>query len=149
MIFDSIANIGQYAGVHHRFKQVIEFLNSNDASQLEPGKYEIDGTHLFALVQQYETKLKDNSIWEAHKKYFDIQYIVKGEELMGHAPIAFTEVTTPYKDDSDYALFAANGSYILVPEGYFTFFAPQDVHMPCVAVSEPASVKKIVFKLEI
>jgi YhcH/YjgK/YiaL family protein len=150
LIIDSVANLGQYAGVHPRFKKAIEFLNTHDVKQLEPGKYEIDGSHIFALVQHYETKLKDQSIWEAHRKYFDIQIVAEGEETLGHSPIGLTEVTTAYKEDSDYALFSANGNFFTLQEGYFAFFAPQDVHMPCVAVNDkPSPVKKVVIKVEI
>ncbi|TNJ67562.1 DUF386 domain-containing protein [Paenibacillus hemerocallicola] len=151
LIIDTVANLGQYAGVHPRFKQAIEFLNTHDVKQLEPGKYEIDGSHLFALVQHYETKQKEQSIWEAHRKYFDIQIVAEGEETLGHSPIGLTEVTTAYKEESDYALFSADsGNFFTLKEGHFAFFAPQDVHMPCVAVDgKPGPVKKIVIKVEI
>ncbi|MDF2721282.1 MAG: putative beta-D-galactosidase, partial [Paenibacillus sp.] len=117
--------------------------------KLEPGKYEIDGANVFALVQQYETKPYEISKWEAHKKYFDIQYIVQGEERMGHVSIEFAKPTTEYNPDSDFYLFAAEGNLLKIGAGYFTFFAPQDVHMPGVCVTEPSPVKKIVFKLAI
>lgn len=151
LILDSIANLGQYAGVHPRFKQAIEFLNSHELNRLEPGKYEIDGSHLFALVQHYETKQKEASVWEAHRNYCDIQIVVEGEETLGHAPIEHAEVTTPYKEESDYALFSTDkGNFFTLQQGYFAFFAPQDVHMPCVAVNGvSAPVKKIVIKVEL
>ncbi|WP_158606654.1 YhcH/YjgK/YiaL family protein [Paenibacillus ginsengarvi] len=150
MILDSIANLGQYAGVHPRFKQAIEFLQTHDIKTLEPGRYEIDGSHLFANVQHYDTKLKADSIWEAHRKYYDIQIVAEGAETLGHSPIERAEETTAYNEESDYALFAANGDFFTLNEGYFVFFAPQDVHSPCVAVDEkPAPVKKIVIKVEI
>jgi len=150
LILDSIANLGQYAGVHASIQQVIEFLNTHDAKQLEPGKYEIDGSRLFALVQHYETKPMKQCVWEAHRNYHDIQFVVEGTETMGHASIGLAEVTTAYKEDSDYALFSASGNFFTLQEGCFAFFAPQDVHMPSVAVNDiPAPLKKIVFKLKV
>ena len=150
LIIDSVANLGQYAGVHPRFKQAVEFVNTHDLRQLAPGKYEIDGTHLFALVQHYETKPKEQSIWEAHRKYFDIQIIAEGQETLGHTPIDLAEVKNAYKEESDFALFSANGNFFTLQEGYFAFFAPQDVHMPSVAANDiPSPVKKIVIKVEI
>lgn len=152
MIIDAVANLGQYTGVHHRFQQAIDFLNQNDVRQLEPGKYEIDGSHLFAIVQEYETKPQTpDSIWEAHQKYHDIQIVVSGIEAIGHAPIEQSEVKTPYSAEKDVALFSTNaGNVFTLREGYFAFFAPHDVHMPCTAVGgQPSPVKKVVIKVEI
>ncbi|MEF3303129.1 YhcH/YjgK/YiaL family protein [Paenibacillus sp. GYB003] len=150
MILDSVANLGRYAGVHPRIKQAVEFLNAHDLKQLAPGKYDIDGDRLFALVQHYDTKPKADGVWEAHRKYADIQIVAEGAETMGHAPIGQAKETTAYKNDADYALFAAEGHFFTLSEGYFAFFAPQDVHMPCVAVNDaPAPVKKIVVKVEL
>ncbi|WP_158289509.1 YhcH/YjgK/YiaL family protein [Paenibacillus flagellatus] len=149
MILDSIANLGQYAGLHPRFKQAVEFLNGQDVGRLEPGKYEIDGARLYAIVQEYETKPREQGVWEAHRRYYDIQCIVRGRETCGYAPIGSAEVAKAYDGDSDYALFAADGTFFELREGFFAFFAPQDVHMPGIAVDGPAPVKKIVIKVEI
>lgn len=147
MILDSVARLGSYKAISPRFQQAIDFLNANDLHTLELGKYEIDGPHLFAIVQEYETKRKEDSIWEAHRKYADIQIVVEGEELLGHAPIETADETTAYKEDSDYALYSANGNYFKLDAGYFAYFAPHDVHSPCVAVEEPSKVRKVVIKV--
>lgn len=150
MIIDSVSSLGQYAGLHPRFKQAIEYVNGRDLKRLEPGKHEIDGSRLFALVQHYDTKRREDCVWEAHRRFYDIQIIVEGVEAMGHAPIGLAEETTAYKEESDFALFAASGNFFDLSEGYFAFFAPQDVHMPCVAADDtPAPVKKVVIKVEI
>lgn len=149
MITDSLQNINQYAGYHHRLEQAIQFLSNPDCKALEPGKYEIDGDNVFALVQHYETKPMEKGFWEAHQRYLDVQYMAEGDESFGYSPIERASVTRPYDADVDYALFEAKGDFITLKEGYFIIAAPQDVHMPCMAVGTPQPVKKIVVKVKI
>ena len=146
MILDTIANLERYACVHESFKLAAQFLKSRDASRLEPGKYEIDGSRLYAIVQEYETKPQEQCVWEAHRRYCDIQCIIAGEEQIGYTPISQAEVSVEYKEEIDCSLFQAEGDYFRLRAGSFAFFAPQDVHMPGVAAGEPSKVKKIVFK---
>ena len=54
------------------------FLTKNDFSKMEAGKYEIDKSDIYALVQSYETKVKEKGSWEGHRRYLDIQYMVEG-----------------------------------------------------------------------
>jgi len=36
---------------------------------------------------EYQTKPREQGIWEAHRKYIDVQYMIQGSELMGWASI--------------------------------------------------------------
>ena len=47
MIIDTLENLGFYAGINPLFKDVIEFLKTNDLNALEEGKYPIKGADLF------------------------------------------------------------------------------------------------------
>jgi len=125
------------------------FLETNDITQLADGKYELDGANLFAIVSSYDTKPKENGKWECHQKYIDIQYIASGIELIGHAPIASMAVSEAYDDNRDVAFLVGEGNYVIVPQGYFTIFYPQDVHSPNLAVKESVAVKKVVVKIKL
>ena len=149
MIRDALHNFKQYVGFHHRLEQAAQFIASQEWKALEPGKYEIDGDNIFALVQHYETKPREQGFWEAHERYMDIQFIAEGEERFGYAPIEQAAITRPYDSNSDYALYDATGDFFILREGYFILAAPQDVHMPCLAVEASQPVKKIVIKVKI
>lgn len=149
MITDSLRHIGQYASVHSRLKLAAQFLATRDCKMLEPGKYEIDGDQVYALVQHYETKPKEQGLWEAHRQYLDVQYMAEGSETLGYVPIDRTEVTRPYDKDGDYALFSASGDFFTLHEGYFALFSPHDVHMPGIRLETAQPVKKIVIKVMI
>ena len=56
MIFDSISNCKKYEAVHSDFEKVFNFLKRADLASLAPGRYDIDGNNVYALVQEYETK---------------------------------------------------------------------------------------------
>lgn len=147
MITDSLSHIGQYSSVSSRLKLAAQFLETRNCKALEPGKYEIDGDRVYALVQHYETKPQEKGLWEAHRQYLDVQYMAEGSEKLGYIPIGQAEVTRPYEQEGDYALFAASGDFFTLREGHFALFAPHDVHMPAIQVETAQSVKKIVIKV--
>ena len=90
MIFDTLENIKNYEGLG-RVYTALEFLAKTDFSQMELGRYELDGGNILYMVQTYETD-PDKTISEAHKKYIDIQFMVDGEEIIGVAPISCEKV---------------------------------------------------------
>lgn len=147
MITDSLLHIGQYSSVSSRLKLAAQFLDTRNCQTLEPGKYEIDGDRVYALVQHYETKPREKGLWEAHRQYLDVQYMAEGSERLGYVPIGQTEVARPYESDGDYALFAASGDFFTLREGHFAMFAPHDVHMPGIQLETAQPVKKVVIKV--
>ena len=66
-------------------------------------------------------------------------------------PIEKLEETKTYKEDIDAALYTANSKPIemVLGNGYFAIYYPQDGHMPCLCVEEPENVKKVVVKVRI
>ncbi len=149
MVADNIKNAGLYSGMGERVGKALKFLQETDFSGMKPGKYEIDGSDIYALVQMYETKPAVLGKWEAHRKYTDIQYVVEGMEQMGYAYAGNLEVTKEYDPEGDYLLLQGNGSMLVCSSGTFAIFGPEDAHMPCIAVNEPAPVKKVVVKVRV
>ena len=49
------------------------------------------------MIQIYETKLKEEMLFEAHKDYIDIQVVLDGSATIGWAPADELEVEIPYK----------------------------------------------------
>ena len=52
MIFDTLENIKNYEGLG-RVYTALEFLAKTDFSQMELGRYELDGDNIFYMVQTY------------------------------------------------------------------------------------------------
>jgi biofilm protein TabA len=146
MIIDYLDNLAAGSHLAPRLRQGLDWLRSRDPGALTDGRHEIDGDRLFALVQQYTTRAPAECRWEAHRKYTDIQYVVRGDERMGYTNIAQTREQEPYDAERDVAFFEAGTDFVTVRAGMFTVFAPEDVHAPGCAVGEPSLVRKIVLK---
>ncbi len=147
MIIDTLKNSALYQGLGPRIAAGLNYLKSTDFSRLEPGKYEIDGQRLFAMVQGYTSKPRHEGKWEAHRKYIDIQFIVRGVESMGYANLDALTVSQPYNDKDDYLLLEGSGDFLTAGAGTFILFAPQDAHMPGLALTTPQPVIKVVVKV--
>lgn len=147
MIADSLKNAGTYSYINERIALALKFLQENDATKMEPGRYEIDGASVYALVQSYESLPVEDGKWEAHRRYIDVQYVAQGTERMGYANIDNLAVTQEYMENGDYMLLEGDGSFLTVKPGCFAVFFPQDAHMPCIAVGKPDCIIKVVVKV--
>jgi biofilm protein TabA len=134
-----------------RWDKAFTFLKSTDLANLEVKRTEIDGINIYAPVTEYLTKNRGDVNFEAHRKYIDIQYVIKGEEMIGVAPMAMKDsVVVPYDETKDIEfLTVKEGSELkATPERFFLFF-PSDIHRPSLTVNENSPVKKIVVKVKI
>lgn len=148
MLFDKLKNAPQYFTLGGRFEQGLKYLMEKDFSKMEPGRYDIDGDKIYALVQEYDSRTRSAGKWEAHRKYADIQFVAAGTELMGYENIeCMTSGDEDYSPDKDIVFLNGEGSFIKMTQGTFAILWPQDVHMPGQAVSEPSKVRKVVIKV--
>lgn len=112
-------------------------------------KRQIIGDDLFISVTENPTKDFDNTKWEFHKKYIDIQYVIKGKEKMGALPVEKLNVTEPYTESRDGGNgTSTEGSYYVAEPGTFMVFFPSDAHRPNIKVEGFEKTKKIVFKVK-
>ena len=146
MILDRLSNADLYSGLPARLWQGLQYLRSHNLAELEAGRHDIDGDRLYALVQEYTTRLASECRYEAHRKYFDIQCIAAGAERIGWAPLASMQETINYSEEKDVAFYQGQGDLFTLSAGMFALFAPHDVHMPCVQAASPSVVRKIVIK---
>ena len=146
MIVDRLNNLELYRGLAPRWVRALEFLRDADGMSLSLGRHELDGDRLFALVQEYSTKPADQCRWEAHQRYCDVQFLVRGQECIGVANIGEMRVEQPYDSERDVAFFAGEGDIITLRAGSFAIFSPEDVHRPCMVSGPSEPVRKIVVK---
>jgi len=149
MIIDKLSNSNLYSGLSERINKSFAYLKETDFSKIELGKYEIDGDNIFALVNEYNTKDESEGKLEAHKKYIDVQFVAKGSELMGYAPLGNKKIIDEYNEQNDITFFSGEKSFIQVDEGMFAIFFPTDVHLPGIKVNEKSFVKKVVIKVKV
>src|SRR5690349_12914404 len=150
MVIDKLENAENYNGLGEGISKALSYLQSTDFSQLQPGKYEIDGDQPFAVISEYQTKnIRDEKL-ESHRKYMDIQYIVSGVELMGMTLLNNQPPSREYDESRDFMLYDDEPDFFIkVSAGMFTIFYPTDLHMPSIEVGEPAGIKKVVMKIHV
>jgi YhcH/YjgK/YiaL family protein len=148
VVSDLLANAHLYTALGTRIAQGLQFLADTDLASLAPGKHEIDGNRLFALVSDYTPKPPAEGRWEAHRRYLDLQYVVSGVERMGVAPTSrMTE--TDYQADRDLAWLEGEGDLLTFGAGQFMILWPGDAHMPGIDAGVPGTVRKVVVKIAI
>ena len=149
MIIDRIENTSMYSGLAPRLAVALAYLRDTDFSCVEPGRYDIDGDEIYALVQAYTTKDVSKGLWEAHRRYIDVQYVAGGNERMGYANLGDLTVSREYEDKDDFLLLQGEGDFLTMPAGTFIILGPQDAHMPQIAVGKPCEVTKVVVKVAV
>ncbi len=147
MIFDTLENIKNYEGLG-RVYTALEFLSKTDFSQMELGRYELDGDNIFYMVQTYDTD-PNKTISEAHKKYIDIQFMVDGEEIIGVAPISCEKDETEAKPENDVWFYECKTEPLTLFKGSFMVLYPNDLHCPGVAVENAKTCRKVVVKVKV
>jgi YhcH/YjgK/YiaL family protein len=148
MILDTLENYQLYNAINERIAKGFDFLRTTDLDSLPSGKHDIEGDTIFALVQEYQTKPLEDCKLESHKKYIDIQYVIRGEEMMGITNQNNQKIIE-VNEEKDYTFYEGTTSLVLVSKGMFTIFFPDDLHQPCVQTESAAEVKKVVIKVMI
>ena len=144
MIFDDLSHCDIYKALSLNFRKAFEFLQSTDFLSLPIGKLPIDGENVYATIQEPELADWNERVWEAHRKYADIQMILDGEEIIGFSPVETLTVHSEYNPEIDCAFYSGDGNKAVLKQGQFMVFFPQDAHKPCVISGEHKSRKVVV-----
>lgn len=145
MVIDTLDNLSKYESLNPLFKDVVEFLMSNELNVLEEGKHFLKGDDLFLNIMTAKGKTPDEAVMETHNRMIDIQIPLSGEETYGYTP-ACTLPAAEYNEAKDITKIPdlMADSYVTCRPGMFAIFFPQDGHAPCIA---EASIKKAIFKV--
>jgi YhcH/YjgK/YiaL family protein len=146
MISDQLINAGLYRTLGPAIARGLQFLAETDLAGLAPGKQELDGKRLFALVSDYTPKPAAECRWEAHRHYIDLQYMVSGLERIGVA-FASRMRETSYEAARDLVWLEGAGDFLTFGAGQFLILWPGDAHMPGVTAGAPGTARKVVVKI--
>jgi len=152
MILDNLSQCQKYAALSPRFATAFDFLKKFDGS-LAKGRYDLDGDNVYAMVQHYTTKPQEQGVFEAHRKYIDVQFVFKGRETILWAPLESLVANTKeqYNEEGDYALYALvpTATPLRLSSGQFAILYPQDGHVPCCQWDGPCEITKVVVKVRV
>lgn len=147
MIFDSIKSKDNYKYFPLLF-QALCFLDNLSAQELPDANTIIIENKLFCNPVILISKPEKECIYEAHRKYIDLHYIVSGAERIATAHITTLSSTIPYSSEKDIEFLegAADGYYDLKP-GQFMVCFPNDAHKVAIMKDQPINIQKVVFKI--
>jgi len=151
MILNALPHWRQYATTLPGLDKVFAYLQTLDAS-CPTGRYDLDGDRVYALVQRYRTKPRDQAALEVHRKYVDVQLVLAGRETILWAPLAaLTTVTQPYDPARDIGFFAmvSGTTPLSLGPGQFSILFPADGHAPGLAAEGATDVVKVVVKVRL
>lgn len=149
MIYDKIDNLKIYAGISNDICLGLEWIR-NVNQDIEKGVYELS-PRVKAIVSEYTTKEVNENGYEAHREYIDIQYLLKGSEKICCLPLEYLKESKQYNAEIDAAFYKKKEfepQEMLIGNGFFVVFFPQDGHMPGLCDGDCKNVRKIVVKIK-
>ncbi len=114
----------------------------------EPATVPLSGSNKI-LVQKLTTKAWETSQLEAHREFLDIQYIVKGKEVVGWAPVDTLTPADEFNTAKDKGMYTGKNYPMEIAEGYCYVVYPEDAHAPGTYLDEAGEVTKLVIKLKV
>ena len=97
MIICPWKEIKKYAAMLPGIEEAFDAVNALTEYENKKNYPLSDGNRFFLAVQ--DTKAPD--VAEAHRKYLDIQYIVKGKEVVGYAPLEQCQLVDEFNEEKD------------------------------------------------
>lgn len=150
MILDNVRNRNTYYNLGDRLKVALEYLGTISKSAVPEGRVEIAGTDVYATFDQYQTEGTEGRLYESHRIYLDVQYVIEGRETIRVRGVEGLTTATPYDGNKDIAFYTlTDGTDVRLFSGDFLVLFPQDAHVPKLICSGTASVRKVVVKVRL
>ena len=126
-----------------------QFIEQNNLETMECGSYKIDSDNVFVNIFCYNSNNPSERIWEAHKKYIDLHYVINGREIVWIDDISNMQIGA-YDEDNDYLALEGNPTQTYVLEkGDFCLCLAFEGHKTGIKIKDVTEIKKAVFKIKI
>ncbi|UUX34686.1 YhcH/YjgK/YiaL family protein [Fundicoccus culcitae] len=147
MIIDTMDHLKHYPEIFEKIETVLEtILKQTDYELGQQFPFE----HGFYFFGKDKTLAADLGDYEAHRKYIDIQILLKGNELLYWNPIESLDEVIPYDAEKDIIFYDGsvdNPFSITAGTAYILF--PWDAHKAARHIDQASDYEKVVIKLEI
>lgn len=139
-------DLGRYAAVIPGLEEAVAAVNA--LTDFTPATYPLSGGNRI-MVQQGVTKPVEGAQCEVHREYLDIQYVVKGQEVVGWAPTETLALAGEFNAEKDKGMYAGPVDLLRIGAGYCYVVFPEDAHMPNRHIGAPNEYVKVVVKLKV
>ena len=146
MVIDLLANLKNLSVLGPNFAAAAAFAASHDLSALPEGRTEVDGDRVF-INKGVNRYTREETVYEAHHKYADIQIILSGAERFCWGGLKETE---PFHEENDFMFCGAERHVdFTLQAGQFVLFMPGEPHSPGNYATWDAPVCKAVIKVRV
>jgi biofilm protein TabA len=157
MILTHIDTIDQYKALNPLFPKAFESLKDLKCEDIKNVNGElIEGQKIFLNASRglaVPKGIDEFCIMETHRKYIDIQYVMKGQNKMGWSPLhgvlnkseGYKELNADLSGDCEF-YNSVPQTWIETPPGSIVIFFPEDAHAPLNGEEE---IVKVVLKVEV
>lgn len=149
MIRDRLRNGRLYEALGPEFRVAFRLLARRNWRRTKPGRYPVGRTGAYAIVQDYLTKPPRAGVLECHRRFVDIQYLVRGIERIG---VCGREDCRKGRYDAgrDFQPLEGAVERLTLRAGEFAVFFPHDAHMPGLCAGRRrVLVRKVVLKVPV
>lgn len=152
MIYGNIYNLTDYPMLqaHPIWNEAFEAIQALPRSP-EIGITELRGKDMFINIMKYDTVKPEDSRFETHRKYVDLQYTLDGAERIEWKRASDLIADGEYDGKKDLQFYRAESpeaSVDMLP-GYFSIYFPSDAHRPKVQIAKDSNVFKLVVKINL
>ncbi len=133
-------------------QEAINYLLNADIKEEDAGKTFVVDDDFYYIVKSYETKDVSDCKFESHKKYVDIQYMIKGTEAMSLIDVNRVSPTTEYNEEKDIMFFEnpkEECATLTLSGGNYVTFYPNDAHRPSMKAQNKEVILKAIGKVRI
>lgn len=150
MIIGKIQDLERYKGLSKPIDDAIDYVVNTNLFKLEVGKYVVN-ENVIVNRQRYIGKDFKDAAPETHKKYIDLQIVLRGREAFGYAHInnPSLKVVSPYNEEKDIEKYTVKDEALYeMTERSFALVFPEDVHRPAIKLDEHF-IEKVVIKIRV
>ncbi len=130
------------------YAKAIEYIQTHDLNELEPGKHVLDGDNLYVNIVDSDMKTLQQARLEVHDRYIDIQVPLSKEETFGVKPRSECRLPDGEMNQEKDILFykdPVEDTRTIAPGEAITF-APETAHAPLIGEGR---IRKAIFKVRV
>lgn len=154
MLLDNISNL-RCIYLPNILVNWLQFASKQNFDNQDDGVYyydynDADNRYKYTITT-LNTRKPEDAFWESHRQYVDIQYLLKGVEVIQYAPINQLIQTDAYDASIDMIKYSKDhGSELILHPGDFAIFYPQDGHKPMLHYQgQTNNIRKIIVKIPV
>lgn len=134
--------------LRQRLDKAVEYITHLDTAQVTLGRHDVSPDFYYNAME-YTPGEESEVLYESHRKYIDIQFLVSGEERLMVADISRLVPATEYDEEKDYLLYhnSDNLTGTIFRAGSCILLFPKDAHKAVRQAQSSTKVRKIVGKL--